>query len=324
MRLHFVQDVRESQTAAMKKQFTQIHWDDALADHCRQLVRLAVREDLEREVDWTTPALIPREAVATATIVSRAAGVAAGLATIELLFEEMDIQANCRFFAQDGDSLSKDAKLVELSMSARDLLTAERLILNFVGHLSGIATLTRKFVEAVAGAEAKIYDTRKTTPGWRRLEKYAVRCGGGCNHRSGLFDAVLIKDNHLAIAAAQSVVADPAKAVELARQFLVDMSSRHPDLHEMIVEVEVDTLDQLRDVLPADPDVILLDNMTPPALREAVALRNQLNSSVELEASGGITLDNVRDVADTGVERISIGAITHSAQNLDVGLDWEA
>ncbi len=135
---------------------------------------------------------------------------------------------------------------------------------------------------------------------------------------------MLIKDNHLAIAGAQSVAADPAKAVELARQFLVDMSSRHPDLHEMIVEVEVDTLDQLRDVLPADPDVVLLDNMTPLMLREAVALRNQLNSRVELEASGGITLENVRDVADTGVERISIGAITHSAQNLDVGLDWEA
>ncbi len=223
-------------------------------------------------------------------------------------------------------------------------------MLNFLGRLSGIATLTQRFVQTIAGTEARIYDTRKTAPGWRRLEKYAVRQGGGCNHRTGLFDAILIKDNHLALGAGKqwSVVGgqgsveakdrfphpgplpegvvvtqfSPAEAVQHARQFLARNFPADDSRREMIVEVEVDSLTQLEQVLPGRPDIVLLDNMNPEDLRRAVELRNLLSPEVELEASGGVSLATVRVIAETGVDRISAGALTHSAVSLDVALDW--
>jgi nicotinate-nucleotide pyrophosphorylase (carboxylating) len=188
-----------------------------------------------------------------------------------------------------------------------------------IGHLSGIATRTREFVRQVAGTKAKIYDTRKTTPGWRRLEKHAVRCGGGANHRTGLFDAVLIKDNHLALAAGERIT--PADAVRRARGFLVETAAQR-DGASLLVEIEIDRLDQLDAVLAAGPDIVLLDNMRPETLREAVGCRDSLAPSIQLEASGGVNLSTVRAIAETGVDRISVGEITHSAPALDVGLDW--
>jgi nicotinate-nucleotide pyrophosphorylase (carboxylating) len=199
------------------------------------------------------------------------------------------------------------------------MFVCERPLLNLLGHLSGIATLTRKYVGQVAGTNACIYDTRKTTPGWRRLEKYAVRCGGGRNHRTGLFDAVLIKDNHLALGACEGCT--PADAVGRARDFLQQSASQRDD-EPLLVEIEVDRLEKFDDVLRAGPDIILLDNMPAATLREAVARRNTVAPAVQLEASGGVTLETVRETALTGVERISVGALTHSARALDIGLDW--
>jgi nicotinate-nucleotide pyrophosphorylase (carboxylating) len=216
--------------------------------------------------------------------------------------------------------------------SARDMLTCERTLLNVLGRLSGIATLTREYVRRVEGTGARIYDTRKTTPGWRRLEKYAVRCGGGFNHRTGLFDAVLIKDNHIALwhiapASGQdsSDASAPAAAVRAARDFLARMTPQEVpgmDLGGLIVEVEIDDVAQLDDVLAARPDIVLLDNLPLEAIRAAVARRNVAAPQVQLEASGGVTLDTVRQIALSGVERISVGALTHSAHSLDVALDW--
>jgi nicotinate-nucleotide pyrophosphorylase (carboxylating) len=191
--------------------------------------------------------------------------------------------------------------------------------LNLLGRLSGIATLTREFVRRVEGTKARIYDTRKTTPGWRRLEKYAVRCGGGHNHRTGLFDAILIKDNHLAFAAGSDL--SPAVAVRAAREFVRQMDAEHLD-KGMLIEIEVDRLEQLGDVLAAAPDIVLLDNMATDQLRTAVAQRNEIAPGVELEASGGVSLDTVREIALTGVDRISAGSLTHSARCLDLALDW--
>jgi nicotinate-nucleotide pyrophosphorylase (carboxylating) len=189
----------------------------------------------------------------------------------------------------------------------------------------GIATLTSRYVREVASTHARVYDTRKTTPGWRRLEKYAVRCGGGRNHRMGLFDAVLIKDNHLAQRAGARVgsPADAMAAVREARQFL--LSRQEPAGQGTLpIEVEVDSLAQLEAVLPARPDVVLLDNMSPSDLCQAVELRNRMAPGIELEASGGVTLSTIRQIAECGVERISVGALTHSARVLDIGLDWQA
>jgi nicotinate-nucleotide pyrophosphorylase (carboxylating) len=198
------------------------------------------------------------------------------------------------------------------------------LILNFLGRLSGIATQTRRFVELVAGTNARVYDTRKTAPGWRRLEKYAVRQGGGHNHRTGLFDAVLIKDNHLALGeiATGGSQFSPAEAVRRARRFIGENFPDDDPRRGMIVEVEVDSLLQYREVLDAMPDIVLLDNFAVHELRAAAELRNRIAPDVELEASGGVSLASIGDIARTGVDRISAGALTHSAVALDVALDW--
>ncbi len=306
----------------MTKEFHQVAWDAQLQDDWRRLLELALAEDLGRQGDWTTNALVPAEAVGRAAVVVRQAGVVAGLPAVPLALERFDPRLRWSPEAEDGRVVESGRRLGAVEGPARGMLAAERVLLNLLGRLSGIATLTRKYVDAVAGTKVRIYDTRKTTPGWRRLEKYAVRCGGGWNHRSGLFEAVLIKDNHLALcaqgaAAGQSAVA-PGEAVQRARRFLQE----HAADAAMIIEVEVDTLGQLDAAVAAAPDLVLLDNMGPAELRQAVARRNAVNPAVELEASGGVDLGSVRRLAETGVERISVGALTHSAVALDIGLDW--
>jgi nicotinate-nucleotide pyrophosphorylase (carboxylating) len=305
------------------KEFRQIEWDGAVQEDCRQIVRLAVREDLDRLFDWTSVCLVHSGTLAEAAVVARAGGVVAGLRAGELALSEMDVQLHWSPCATDGTQIAAGQTLATIDGPARSLLTAERTVLNFIGRLSGIATLARKYVDAVAGTGARIYDTRKTTPGWRRLEKYAVRAGGGHNHRTGLFDAILIKDNHLALAATSAGAAHltPAQAVRRARE-LSDSTATESSAPPLIVEIEVDTLEQLADVLGAGPDIVLLDNMSLDQLRSAVALRDQLGPGIELEASGGVDLQNVAAIAATRVERISVGALTHSAVNLDVALDW--
>lgn len=302
---------------ASKKEFTQIDWSETVADDCRQIVRLAIREDLAQTHDWTTVALAPAEARGRAAVVARGAGTVAGLRAAQLALDEMQVSVAWQPLAHDGQLVSAGDRLAELEGPVRELLTAERLLLNLVGRLSGIATLTRQFVQAVQGTSAGIYDTRKTTPGWRRLEKYAVRCGGGRNHRMGLFDAVLIKDNHLALMQLR-----PGEAVRRVREFLLAAGRASDRAEPLIVEVEVDTLEQLDDALTAGPDIILLDNMSPGQLREAVVRRDAVAPGIELEASGGVNLRTVRAIAQTGVDRISVGALTHSAMTLDVALDW--
>lgn len=309
----------------MSKEYRQQTWDAEVEHDCRQIVRLAILEDLERGHDWTTVALAAEEAQSAADLVARKPGVIAGIEAARIALEEMEIAAAWEPQVADGAHVERGTIVAKLRGSARGLLTAERTLLNLMGRMSGIATLTAQYVAAIAGTKAKIYDTRKTTPGWRRLEKYSVRCGGGQNHRMGLFDGVLIKDNHLALGrqGPQSIRYTPAEAVQRAKQFLRQHGAGQERFTEMMVEVEVDSLAQLREVLPAGPDIVLLDNMPPALLREAVAIRNELAPQIELEASGGITLESIRSVAETGVERISSGALTHSAIVLDVALDWE-
>ncbi len=290
----------------MAKEYRQIEWNDQLADDCRQLVRLAVREDVGRVYDWTTVALVGEAAQGRAMVTARDEGVIAGMQTVPVLLDEYDRRLHWTPGVADGAAVVAGQPVGELSGSARSLLAVERPLLNMLGHLSGIATLTRRYVEAIAGTKARVFDTRKTLPGWRRLEKYAVRAGGGWNHRLGLFDGILIKDNHLALggAADGGQHYSPAEAVVRARQFLTDLAPGDSRT-DLLVEVEVDTLGQLREVLAAQPDIVLLDNMPPDVLRQAVALRDSLAPAVELEASGGINLQTIRAVADSGVDRIS-------------------
>ncbi len=307
----------------MAKDFNQITWNAAVEEDCRQIVRLAVREDLDRLFDWTTLALVPTGATAQAAIVARQAGVACGLRAAELAISEMDVTIQLAPQVSDGDAIAAGQTLATLRGPARSLLTSERILLNLIGRLSGIATLARTYVDAVRGTKARIYDTRKTTPGWRRLEKYAVHCGGASNHRTGLFDAILIKDNHLALAAHAQGTGHltAAEAVRRARDFVDTMTAGQRGI-PLVIEVEVDTFEQLVEVLPENPDLVLLDNMSVEQLTHAVALRDSAAPSVELEASGGVNLKTVAGIAASGVERISVGALTHSAISLDVGLDW--
>jgi len=267
------------------------------------VVRRALAEDLGRAGDVTAQACIPEGARMRAVFAARKAGVLAGIDCVRLAVLAMDPGASVELKLRDGDAFVAGAVLAEVEADARAFLAAERTALNLLGRLCGIATLTRAYVEAVVGTKARIADTRKTTPGLRALEKHAVLCGGGVNHRFGLDDAILIKDNHVA------VCGGVGEAVRRARASVG---------HLMKVEVEVDGLDQLDEALAAGPDVIMLDNFTLPMLREAVA---RTAGRITLEASGGVNLETVRGIAETGVDVISVGALTHSAPALDVGLD---
>ena len=284
---------------------------------------MAIQEDLGREHDWTTLALVPPDAMASARLVARQPGTVAGIPSIPLVLDETNADIEWQPAVADGETIALGTEIGCFQGSARDILTLERTILNFLGRLSGIATFTRQYIEAVRGTHARVYDTRKTTPGWRLLDKYAVQCGGGSNHRTGLYDAILIKDNHLAFASrSKNTSFTLANAVEAARKVLQEVGEN--DDCSGIVEIEVDNLTQLREVLPAKPDIVMLDNFTPEELSEGVRLRDLSASDVQLEASGRVTLANVREVAMSGVDRISVGALTHSAPNFDVSLDWDA
>jgi len=269
------------------------------------LVRLALAEDFGRGGDITTDAVIPAATRMRAVIGAREGGVAAGYDAAWLALRMVDPDAMWTTLVQEGVAFEKGAALVRIEGSARSVLMAERVMLNFVGPLSGVATLTSKFVAEAKGTSAKITCTRKTTPGFRALEKRAVRLGGGVNHRLGLDDAILIKDNH--IAAAGGVAA----ALKRARTAVG---------HLRAIEIEVDGLDQLREALPFRPDAVLLDNMSTAMLVEAVGIVGDI---AKTEASGGVRLETVKAIAQTGVDYISAGALTHSAVNLDVGLDFE-
>lgn len=270
------------------------------------LIRDALREDLGRAGDLTTDALVAADATAVAAVTARRAGRVAGSEVAARVFEILDPSMETEIVVADGGDAESGSTLFRLRGPARAILTGERTALNLLGHLSGIATLTLAYVKAVEGTGARVVCTRKTTPGLRALEKYAVRCGGGANHRFGLDDAVLIKDNHLAVAGGVR------PAVELVRAAVG---------HMVTVELEVDTLDQLEEGLAVGVDAVLLDNMDPETLRAAVTL---VDGRCLTEASGGIDLDTAAAVAATGVDLLSVGALTHSAPWLDVSLEVEA
>jgi nicotinate-nucleotide pyrophosphorylase (carboxylating) len=278
---------------------------------CRRLVEWALQEDLDARGDITSQAVIPADRLGRAAFTARAAGVIAGFPAVELVLNAIDPSLHLQVLSDDGPRVEPGAQLAIVSGSMQSILAAERTALNFLQRLSGVATLTRRYVDAVAGLACRILDTRKTTPGWRLLEKYAVRAGGGHNHRIGLYDSILIKDNHLACL--NGGAGAITKAVEAARQ------TAGPGVS---LEIEVDNLDQLDQALASRPDIVLLDNMRPAELREAVRRRNVTAPAVLLEASGGVTLDRVRRFAETGVDCISIGALTHSAPALDIALDY--
>lgn len=276
------------------------------------LIGLGLAEDLETAGDLTCAALIRPDESAAVQVVARSNGVLSGSPIGRMVFARLDPNVRWESHQRDGESISRGEAVATVSGPLATLLTGERTMLNFMTHLSGIASLTRRFVDAVHGTRAVVLDTRKTLPGWRVLEKYAVRCGGGTNHRMGLYDGVLIKDNHLAAWTESDSI---AHAVIAARQ-------RSP--HGVSVEVEVDSVAQLRDALDGKPDIVLLDNMDLQTLRESVSIRNQVAPGVLLEASGGVTLATVAEIAQTGVERISVGGLTHSAPALDLAFDWKS
>lgn len=276
---------------------------DSLPPEAVDVVARAYEEDLADIGDVTTLATIPHDHRSVANFVARAGGCLAGIALFDVCARHIDAGVTVTLLAADGDVVGAGTVVARMAGSTRSLLTIERVALNLFGQLSGVATATRAFVDAVDGTGASISDTRKTTPGLRALEKYAVRMGGGVNHRMGLYDAVLIKDNHLV--ASESIADAVRKARELVR----------PD---MVVEVEVDTLEQLEVVLGTDADIVLLDNMTTNQLSEAVTM---VAGTKRTEASGGVTLDTVRAIAETGVDTISVGWLTHSAPALDVAMD---
>jgi nicotinate-nucleotide pyrophosphorylase (carboxylating) len=278
------------------------------AAEIRRAVQAALAEDIGAG-DVTTLATVPEAAMARAVLRAREPLVVAGLDFAEAAFRELSTAIKFERLVKDGQRVKGDDILLKIAGPARAILSAERVALNFVQRLSGIATLTAQFVDAIKDTPAQILDTRKTTPGWRRFEKYAVACGGGRNHRSGLFDLVLIKDNHLAALKNESPSAIAA-AVRHARE-------KYPQLK---IEVEADTLDQAGQAADAGADIILLDNMNPARLRLAV---KKIKGRAKTEASGGVNLGNVQTIAKTGVDFISVGALTHSARAVDIGLDFE-
>lgn len=274
----------------------------------RKLIELALAEDLGARGDITSSALVPQDALATAHFVNRKPGVVAGIEIIGQVFAALGAKVDVQYHVKDGDHVAAKTKLVTVSGNAHAILKAERTALNFISRLSGIATAAHQMQEKIKHTKTRICDTRKTTPGWRALEKYAVTCGGGENHRMGLYDMVMIKDNHVAM-----MGGDIAMAITKARLYT---SMLAPDL---LIAVEVENLEQLKAALGARADRIMLDNMNIEMMREAATLAK---GKAILEATGGITADNIVQIAETGVDFISSGWITHSAPALDIGLDF--
>jgi nicotinate-nucleotide pyrophosphorylase (carboxylating) len=283
--------------------------DEFGAERIRSAVEAALAEDVG-EGDLTTLATVPGDRFGQAEIVAREPMTIAGLAVAENVFLQLSAAIRCEKLRVDGESVVGGESMMRVAGPVRAMLTGERVALNFLQRLCGVATLTRQYVEAVGGTGAVILDTRKTTPGLRWLEKYAVRCGGGRNHRMGLYDAVLIKDNHLAALRGEAPNPIGAAVARVRRQF-----------PGRSVEVEADTLVQVREALEAGADVVLLDNMPVEDLRRAVELAR---GRARTEASGGVDLGSVRGIAETGVDYVSVGALTHSARAMDIALDWVA
>jgi nicotinate-nucleotide pyrophosphorylase (carboxylating) len=289
-------------------------------DQLKDLIQLAKREDLGAD-DVTSRLLIPENQIGVGTLAQRGIGIACGLPLVEMICrtydERLRVEQIPGFHFEIIEGRYSDARqtpLVRIRGPLRSLLSAERVILNFLQHLSGVATFTHRFVRRVEGTRAKIYDTRKTLPGFRLLDKYAVRAGGGHNHRIGLYDGLLVKDNHIAHLSSR----------ELANYLRGVIATSRAEAPDRFIEVEVDTLEQFREVLKVDGiDVILLDNMDCPRMTDAVKLRDASGKKIALEASGGITLETTRSVAECGVDRIAVGALTHSAVAMDIGLDIE-
>ncbi len=283
-------------------------------DNFRTLLQLAHDEDLADGGD-ITGLLLDESLCAHTVFTARETMVVCGMSLLEDIAAAYSSSITTTLHCADGDACATGDVLAEWSGPARDIVAAERVALNFLQRLSGIATLTRRYVAEVAHTSAKILDTRKTTPAWRDIEKYAVRVGGGTNHRRGLYDAILIKDNHIATIAG----AGTGEPIERLREPILRVKDLLPP--EGFVQIEVDTLDQFAIALTLPVDIIMLDNMPPAMMAEAVAIRNEIAPKIELEASGGITLDTLAAAAESGVDRISIGALTHSAQAVDIGLD---
>ena len=282
------------------------HHDSGLP---RDLIDLALSEDLGQRGDITSQAFISPTTASLARLVAREECIVSGLLTASEVFRRIDPQLEVTLRCAEGERLSKGATLIELNGTTRSILSGERTALNFLGRLCGVATLSSRYAEAARGTHAVLLDTRKTTPGWRFLEKQAVKAGGCTNHRMGLHDAVLVKDNHLA--ALGSLDALPAVISKLRAE--------HPGLP---VEIEADTLEQVEKLLAMKGiDVILLDNMDTTMMRKALVIRNAISPAVLLEASGGVTLEALRQIAETGVDRISVGALTHSAPNVDLSME---
>ncbi|MFM1904315.1 MAG: Nicotinate-nucleotide pyrophosphorylase [Planctomycetota bacterium] len=305
--------------SAVAPDFQQLDWNEQLARHVCQLAGGWLAEDLGHECDWTSLAVVPASARSDLAVVARRAGIVAGLPAAAVVTAAVDPTLHFTPLRDDGSRVAAGETVARIVGLTRSVLTAERTVLNLLGRLSGIATATRRLVDAVAGTGCRVYDTRKTVPGWRLLDKYATRAGGGWNHRLGLYDAILIKDNHLAALAAEGIT--PAEAVRRARAFLTAAFPAERAA-AMVVEIEIDSIAQLEPVLAAGPDVVLLDNMQPDELAGCVGLRNARAATVVLEASGGIRAETAPAIAAAGVDRVSTGWPTHDAPWLDLALDW--
>ncbi len=278
------------------------------------IIKSAIKEDVGNS-DITTNSLIPTGVNTSAYIFFKEPGVVCGLGICEKIFSLINKDLHIKLNCSDGDYVEKDKAVIYLEGPARAILTGERVALNFLGYLSGIATKTKAYVDKIKPYSTKLVDTRKTTPNLRILEKYAVRMGGGFNHRHGLYDQVLIKDNHLALIKHNLQNKKESYVIKSI------LAARKKVTKQIKIEVEVENLEHFRDALSANPDIIMLDNMAPEAIKEAVLEKNKHNPRIVLEASGGITLDNISEYAKTGVDMISVGALTHSVKSIDVSLE---
>ncbi|TWT62790.1 carboxylating nicotinate-nucleotide diphosphorylase [Rubinisphaera italica] len=292
----------------MPQQTNHPSWEAAEQQAAERLIVIALEEDFGQRGDVTSLMFIDPARTGRVRIATRKPGRIAGVPIIPLVLQQIDPTIKYKLDGADGDELQSGQSIAVLEGAVQKILMAERTILNFMTHLSGVATLTSSYVAKAQGTKAQILDTRKTLPGYRLLEKYAVRCGGGCNHRMGLYDAVMLKDNHLASMTHKA----PAELISSVREKFADIS----------IIIEIDQLDQMPSVLSWKPDVILLDNMSNEDMTKALKIRDQHNKDVLLEASGGINLQTVAAIANTGVDRISVGELTHSAPALDLGFDW--